>query len=71
MYAIERMSQREIVRVLNRKGIRNRRGNLWSASNMSKMLANEKYVGTFVYSKTKWPLTGNMSAILLTRGSSR
>ncbi len=58
MYTIERMSQREIVRLLNNKGIRNRRGNLWSASNMSKMLTNEKYGGTFVYSKTKWPLTG-------------
>jgi len=57
MYAIERMSQREIVRTLNRKGVRNRRGNPWSASNMSKMLANEKYGGTFVYSRTKWPLT--------------
>jgi DNA invertase Pin-like site-specific DNA recombinase len=58
MYAVEKMSQREIVRTLNKKGIRNRRGNRWSASNMSKMLANEKYGGTFVYCQSQWPLTG-------------
>jgi hypothetical protein len=58
MYAIERMSQRAIVRYLNSKGIRNRRGNVWSASNMSKLLSNEKYGGTFTYCRTKWPLTG-------------
>lgn len=58
MYAVERMSQREIMRLLNRKGIRNSRGNRWSASNMSMMLANEKYRGTFVYCQTKWPLAG-------------
>ena len=58
MYAVEHMSQRAIVRLLNGKGIRNRRGNRWSSSNMSKMLANEKYGGTFVYCQTRWPLTG-------------
>ena len=58
MYAVERMSQRAIVRFLNKKGIRNRRGNRWSSSNMSKMLANEKYGGTFIYCQTRWPLTG-------------
>ncbi len=57
MYA-EGKSQRDIVRHLNHKGVRNRRGNRWSPANVSKMLANEKYGGTFVYGRSKWPLTG-------------
>lgn len=63
MYAVDGLSQRAIVKLLNRKGIRNRRGNPWSASNMSKMLANDKYGGIFTYGRTKWPLTGGRTPV--------
>jgi hypothetical protein len=60
---VEGMTQRAIVRLLNERGVLNRRGNRWSAANMSKTLANEKYSGTFVYARTKWPLTGGRISV--------
>lgn len=58
LFIAERMPHRQIARHLNKKGLRNRRGNPWSNSNIINMLRNEKYAGTFVYCRTTWPLLG-------------
>ena len=58
LFIAERMPHRQIARHLNKKGLRNRRGNPWSNSNIINMLRNEKYAGTFVYCRTSWPLLG-------------
>lgn len=56
LYAKEDMSQKEIARYLNKKGLLNRRGNPWSNWNVLGMLHNEKYAGTFVYCRSQWRL---------------
>lgn len=58
LFTAEQMPQRKIARHLNEKGLKNRRGNPWSNTNIFNMLRNEKYAGTFVYSRTSWPLLG-------------
>lgn len=49
---------RAIARHLNSLGLRTRRGNPWHNFNISKILKNEKYAGTFVYCCTSWPMLG-------------
>ena len=41
LFIAERMPHRQIARHLNKKGLRNRRGNPWSNSNIINMLRNE------------------------------
>lgn len=68
LYVEEYMPHRAIARHLNKLGLRTSRGNAWSNYNISKILKNEKYAGTFVYGKSTWPLLGGEFTILLTNG---
>ena len=61
LFVVERMPQWQIAQHLNNQGIRNANGNPWSKSNISMMLRNEKYAGTFVYCRSTWPLDGGRS----------
>ncbi len=56
LYTEDGLSQKEIARQLNKRGLRNRRGNPWSNWNILDMLQNEKYAGTFIYSRSQWRL---------------
>ena len=58
LFVKERMPHQTIARHLNAKGLKNRRGNPWSNTNIHNTLLNEKYAGTFVYCKTSWHLAG-------------
>ena len=58
LFTVERMPHKQIARHLNKKGLRNRRGNPWTNFNINNMLRNEKYAGTFVYGQTSWPMLG-------------
>ena len=62
LFIDERMPHRTIARHLNSKGLKNRRGNPWSNTNIRNMLQNEKYAGTFVYCRTSWRLAGGSTA---------
>jgi hypothetical protein len=63
LYVEERMPHRAIARLLNKMELRTRRGNTWSNYNVSKILKNEKYVGTFTYGMTSWPMLGGRNEI--------
>jgi len=58
LFVVEHMPQWQIAQHLNNKGSCNQKGNPWSKSNISMMLCNEKYAGTFVYCRSTWPLGG-------------
>jgi DNA invertase Pin-like site-specific DNA recombinase len=58
LYVEEKMPHRAIARHLNKLGLQTRRGNSWSNYNVSKILRNEKYIGTFTYGMTTWPMLG-------------
>ena len=58
LFVVERMPQWQIAQHLKNKGLCNQRGRPWSKSNISMMLGNEKYAGTFVYCRSTWPLGG-------------
>jgi len=57
-FVVEGMAHKQIARHLNSKRLLTARGNPWSNYNISKILQNEKYAGTFVYSRSRWPLQG-------------
>lgn len=52
LFVVEHMPQWQIAQHLNNKGSCNQKGNPWSKSNISMMLCNEKYAGTFVYCRS-------------------
>ena len=53
---------RDIVRILNGKGLKNKRGNKWSHNGVSKMLSNRSFIGEYSYAGVTVP--GGMPAIV-------
>ena len=56
LYVEERLSLRQIARLLNQQGIRNGRGNSWTQHNVSLLLRSERYIGNLVYNRTSLKL---------------
>lgn len=50
-------SEREIAKLLNRKGIKTDLGREWSAASVLQILTNEKYIGNNVFNKTSGKLS--------------
>lgn len=46
-------SYADIFRDLNARGLRTKRGALWGRSSFNKILANERYIGTYIYGDTR------------------
>jgi DNA invertase Pin-like site-specific DNA recombinase len=55
-FAIERKSESEIARVLNRRGTLNRYGRPWTSWTVRSLLMNENYIGNYVYNRRTFRL---------------
>jgi DNA invertase Pin-like site-specific DNA recombinase len=51
LFTVERRSEREIVEILNTRGVRSESGRPWSRSCVHEILVNPKYVGANVYNR--------------------
>lgn len=58
LYAVERISIRQIIRILAKANTRNARGTPWSIQNILDILSCEKYASTFVYNRSSERLHG-------------
>lgn len=58
MFTEERRSFQSIAQALNGRGTKTAHGNPWRKDNIITILRSEKYAGTFVFGKTKWPMRG-------------
>jgi DNA invertase Pin-like site-specific DNA recombinase len=55
-FAIERKSDSEIARVLNRRGTLNRYGRPWTSWTIRSLLMNENYIGNYAYNRRTFRL---------------
>jgi DNA invertase Pin-like site-specific DNA recombinase len=55
-YVEDRRSEEEIVRRLNREGVPNHHGRLWTRRMVDYILRNENYIGNTVYNRESFPL---------------
>lgn len=55
-FVIERKSESEIARVLNRRGTLNRYGRRWTSWTIRSLLMNENYIGNYVYNRKTFRL---------------
>ena len=58
MFVEDKLSQKSIARILNRKGIRNGRGNRWTQQTVKHFLRSERYIGNVLYGRTSVRLRG-------------
>ena len=52
----------DLIREFNLRGIRTKRGGHWNKTSFSKMLSNERYIGTYIYKGNRIP--GGVPAII-------
>jgi DNA invertase Pin-like site-specific DNA recombinase len=56
LYTVKHVSISEITRILNRRGVTNARGGLWTRTGVRWVLENPKYTGANVYNRTSFKL---------------